>query len=67
MPGMDGFALLDRVRGDDALKEMKVLVMTAKDLTANETGFLLERGSTVIPKGPNARAELLGALKALRK
>jgi PAS domain S-box-containing protein len=66
MPGIDGFTLLDRVRHDEALATMKVLVMTAKDLTANEAGFLLERGSTAIPKGPNARAALLDALKGLR-
>jgi PAS domain S-box-containing protein len=65
MPGMDGFALLDRVRHDETLRQTRVLVMTAKDLTASETGFLLERGGTVIPKGPDARTALLGALKAL--
>jgi PAS domain S-box-containing protein len=66
MPGMDGFAVLDRVRRDSQLKDMKVLVMTAKDLTPKEAGFLRERGSTMIPKGPNARADLLDALKAAR-
>jgi PAS domain S-box-containing protein len=65
MPGIDGFALLDRVRRDEKLRETQVLVMTAKDLTAAETGFLLERGGTVIPKGPAARTALLDALKAL--
>jgi PAS domain S-box-containing protein len=67
MPGIDGFALLDRVRHDEKLRDTKVLVMTAKDLTANESGFLLERGGTVIPKGPNGRAALLDALKGLRE
>ncbi|MDQ0391157.1 response regulator [Labrys monachus] len=66
MPDMDGFALLDRVRRDEKLKDVKVLVMTAKDLTANESGFLLERGGMIIPKGPEARAALLDALKELR-
>jgi PAS domain S-box-containing protein len=66
MPGMDGFALLDRVRGMDSLHNLKVVVMTAKDLTPRESAFLLERGSTVIPKGPHARTLLLGALKALK-
>jgi PAS domain S-box-containing protein len=67
MPGMDGFALLDQVRSTDALREMPVVVTTAKDLTASESDFLIERGSIVIPKGPNARAALSDALKALAK
>jgi CheY-like chemotaxis protein len=66
MPGIDGFAVLDRMRSDEKLRETKVLVMTAKDLTPDESGFLLERGGTVIPKGPNGRAALLLALKELR-
>jgi PAS domain S-box-containing protein len=67
MPGIDGFAVLDRMRSDEKLRETKVLVMTAKDLTADESGFLLERGGTVIPKGPNGRAGLVEALKGLRR
>ena len=66
MPGIDGFALLDSVRQDPALATMKVLIMTAKDLTPNESGFLADRGGQMIAKGPNARMELLDALKALR-
>jgi CheY-like chemotaxis protein len=66
MPGMDGFALLDHIRREEHLRGIKVLVMSAKDLTANETSFLLERGGTVIPKGPNGRAALLAALRTLR-
>jgi PAS domain S-box-containing protein len=66
MPGIDGFALLDSVRQDESLRAMKVLIMTAKDLTPNESGFLADRGGQMIAKGPNARMELLDALKALR-
>ncbi|HTJ65182.1 MAG TPA: response regulator, partial [Alphaproteobacteria bacterium] len=66
MPGIDGFAVLDRMRSDEKLRNTKVLVMTAKDLTPDESGFLLERGGTVIPKGPNGRAALLQALKELK-
>ena len=66
MPGMDGFALLDHIRSDEHLRSIKVLVMSAKDLTSNEANFLLERGGTVIPKGPNARSALLTALRTLR-
>ncbi|GAB2920275.1 hypothetical protein GCM10027093_68750 [Paraburkholderia jirisanensis] len=66
MPDMDGFALLDRIRSVERLRGIKVLVISAKDLTSHETTFLLERGGTVIPKGPHARAALLTALRTLR-
>jgi len=66
MTGMDGFTLLDRVRSHEALRDLKVLVVSAKDLTASETAILLERGGAVIPKGPNARTALAEALKRLK-
>ena len=66
MTGLDGFALLDQLRRHDGLRDMKVLVLSAKDLSSSEAAFLLERGGTVIPKGPNARTALADALKSLR-
>jgi CheY-like chemotaxis protein len=66
MTGLDGFALLDQVRRHDGLRDMNVLVLSAKDLSSSEAAFLLERGGTVIPKGPNARTALADALKSLR-
>jgi PAS domain S-box-containing protein len=65
MPGIDGFALLDRVWNDERLHETRVIVITAKDLTAKESGLLAEHRGAVIPKGPSARVALLDALKAL--
>ena len=65
MDGMDGFTLLDRVRAQERLRDMKVLVLSAKDISTREATFLLERGGTVIPKGPNALIALSGALKGL--
>ncbi len=65
MGGMDGFTLLDRLRHHPTLNDIKVLVVSAKDLSSSETDFLLERGGTVIPKGPNARQALSQALKSL--
>ena len=66
MNGMDGFALLDKVRQTETLKGLKVVVLSAKDLSASEEAFLLDRGGTIIPKGPNAQAALSAALKTLR-
>ena len=43
-----------------------MLVLSAMELSTSEEAFLLTRGCTIIPKGPNARAALLSALKGLR-
>jgi signal transduction histidine kinase/CheY-like chemotaxis protein len=66
MAGMDGFTLLDRVRSQETLRELKVLVLSAMELSTSDEAFLLTRGCTIIPKGPNARSSLLNALKGLR-
>ncbi len=36
MPGMDGFELLNRIRGDRETSNLPVLVLTAKDLTSED-------------------------------
>jgi CheY-like chemotaxis protein len=63
MPGLDGFAVLEAVRKQERLRTLPVIVLTAKDLTPSEVEFLRGRGGLVIPKGPDARETLLGALR----
>lgn len=66
MDGMNGFALLDRIRHHETLRDLKVLVLSAMELSSDDQEFLIERGCTIIPKGPNARGALLKALKSMR-
>ncbi len=40
MPGMDGFQVIRHVRQEPTLKKLPILVMTAKDLTAEERDLL---------------------------
>jgi signal transduction histidine kinase/DNA-binding response OmpR family regulator len=40
MPGMDGFQVIGHIREQPALKELPILVMTAKTLTAEEIAIL---------------------------
>ena len=40
MPGMDGFHVISHIRDQPALKELPILVMTAKTLTAEEIAIL---------------------------
>jgi PAS domain S-box-containing protein len=62
MPQLDGFQVMDAVRRSERLRNLPVLVLTAKDLGAAELDFLTGRGGIVINKGPEARASLIAAL-----
>lgn len=59
MPGMDGFEFLERIRADDQLREIPVIVITGKDPDAAEQEFLRERVTTVLRKGKNAGSDLI--------
>ena len=62
MPDLDGFQVIEAVRRSERLQTVPVIVLTAKDLSADERDFLNGRGGVVIPKGPDARQSLLAAL-----
>ena len=49
-----------------SLRDLKVVVLSALELSSDDQEFLIERGCTIIPKGPNARTALLKALKSMR-
>ena len=66
MDGMNGFSVLDRIRHTPSLRDLKVVVLSALELSSDDQEFLIERGCTIIPKGPNARTALLKALKSMR-
>src|SRR4029079_15032611 len=43
MPEMDGFEFLNRIRDDHKLVDVPVVVLSAKELTAEHRAFLAER------------------------
>jgi CheY-like chemotaxis protein len=63
MPELDGFAVLDAVRRDGRLNQLPVIILTAKDLTRAELEYLRGHNVVVVPKGPDSRDALLGALR----
>jgi threonine synthase len=51
MPGVDGFGVLDALKGDEALRDVPVIVVTAKDLTPQERQRLNEQVAMLLHKG----------------
>lgn len=59
MPGMDGFEVLDELRQQESLRSVPVLVITAKEIMAEDRARLNGRIAAIIQKGPRQREELL--------
>lgn len=64
MPEMDGFEFLQRLREDEHLKSIPVIVMSGKDPSEAEQSFLRDRVSAVIKKGSHSSSDLLASIKA---
>jgi CheY-like chemotaxis protein len=58
MPGLDGFAVLDRLRSDPATQLMPVIVITARRLSAEERASLQAQTVAVLEKNEYSRDEL---------
>jgi GAF domain-containing protein/CheY-like chemotaxis protein len=65
MPELDGFGFVERLRAHPSWRAIPVLVITAKDLTAQERLGLNGRVEQVLRKGAYARGELLAEVRAL--
>ena len=59
MPGMDGFEFLGRIRADPAWRSLPVVVVTAKDLSADDVAMLASNVAPVLQKGSIGRDALL--------
>jgi CheY-like chemotaxis protein len=65
MPEMDGFQFLDELRRNAAWRAIPVVVMTAKDLTAEDRLRLGGCVQKILQKGAYSRAELLAEVRRL--
>lgn len=59
MPGMDGFEVIRHVRQEAALKELPILVMTAKTLAQEEIALLSRETQALFQKNGSWRQQLL--------
>ncbi len=65
MPRMDGFELLAELRARPAWRDIPVVVMTAKDLTAEEQDRLRGRVERVLAKSALGPDSLLDEVREL--
>ena len=64
MPVMDGFEFLQRIRKSEAWREVPVVVLTAKDLTAEERETLSAAATSVLAKSDDDGSELMDEVRA---
>jgi len=65
MPEMDGFEFLRELRANAPWREIPVVVLTAKELTAEDRQALHGNVARVLQKGSSAREELLREIRKL--
>ena len=65
MPEMDGFAFLERLRSQPEWQGIPVIVVTAKQLTAEERQWLGQTTQQVVTKGQSAHVDLSQAVRAV--
>jgi threonine synthase len=65
MPRMDGFKVLEALKADERLREVPVIVVTAKDLTAHERQRLSGRVRALWRKGSFLSTDLLEDIEAV--
>ncbi len=62
MPEIDGFAVLEALKRTEALREIPVIVVTAKELTAHERQRLAGQAESLLQKGSFTDLDLLDEL-----
>ena len=59
MPVMDGFEFLKIIKANDIWGNIPIIVITSKDLTADDYSFLTSNVDKVIKKGEYTRKEII--------
>ena len=67
MPPPDGFEVLYRMRKDPALKEVPVIIVTARELTPADEKILSEAAQRVIRKGADSEQLIEEVLRTLEE
>jgi CheY-like chemotaxis protein len=62
MPEMDGFEVLEHVKHDAVLKEIPVIILTAKSLTQEDVALLKREAQALFQKNGAWKEELMATL-----
>jgi threonine synthase len=66
MPNIDGFGVLEAMKADENLKQIPVIIVTAKELTASDKSRLSGQVEALLQKGAFMEDDLLeGIIEAL--
>ena len=65
MPDMDGFEVLERVRNDPATRHLPVIVVTAKEITAEDRRKLTGNATSVLAKSETTSTALLEEIRKI--
>lgn len=65
MPGLDGFDVIESMKADNALKDIPIIVVTAKELTADERYRLSGKIARLRPKGSFLDVDLIEDIREI--
>ena len=65
MPEMDGFEVIQRVKANPRWRDIPIIVVTAKDLSDSECGFLCRSVDRIMQKAGLARETLMKEVQSL--
>ncbi|GEM_PF-845900 len=67
MPGMDGFEFVRRLKQYPLVAHTPILVVTQKDLSLEERGFLQAEVVEIIPKGKSLKEDLIHEIRKIER
>jgi signal transduction histidine kinase/CheY-like chemotaxis protein len=65
MPGMSGFEVADTLKEDPLTANIPILVLTSKEISADERRDLQSKVTSFVQKGKSARAQLLREIRRI--
>ncbi len=65
MPGLDGFDVIESMKADNTLKDIPIIVVTAKELTADERYRLSGKIARLRPKGSFLDVDLIEDIREI--
>ena len=67
MPGMSGFEVAESLKDDPLTANIPILVLTSKDLSADDRRDLQTKVTSFVQKGKSAREQLLREIRRLQR